>query len=150
MCVTEVGHASVPRPQVSDHDVSRAALGLDRGANFGALLLGPVYYRRDRVAQTGYRIRFHIVGSFRLELVVRTRLQMRSEPELGGSALDGEVAERNVGDKVIGVLGVGEAAAVLVRRLSHAARVGKRRVRCEPVPDRGRSQIANREEEVRS
>lgn len=133
MLVAVVRHSSMPRPQVADHDVATERLGLerrpDRPPGLLCLLRDPGDVR-VRLVQL-VREQPTLAGSL---LVLDGRLRVGPEPELGRAVLHCEVAEGNVGDEVVGALGVVEGR-VLVLGLAHARRVGHRRVGREPVPD---------------
>lgn len=67
-------------------------------------------------------------------LVLEGRRRVGAEPELGRAVGRREVAQRHVGDDVVGALRVVEHG-VLVLVLAHPRRVGQGCVCCEPVPD---------------
>lgn len=131
----------MPRPQVPDHDVAPARPGLDRRPDRPPRRLGRVRDPRDVLARAVRLVGEEAPARARRLLVRDGCLHVGPEPELGRAVGDREVAERDVGDEVVGAPGVVEGR-VLVLGLAHARRVGQRCVGCEPVPDRFGAQVS--------
>lgn len=112
----------MPRPQVPNHDIPTRHLGLHRRPHVAARLFSLVVDPRDAVRGSlglprgTRRVRHRL-------LVLEGRDCVRAEPELGRAVGRREVAQRHVGDDVVGALRVVEHG-VLVLVLPHPRRVG--------------------------
>lgn len=133
MLVTRVRHPSMPEPQVSDHDITPPGLGLHRRSHLAPRTRGLLGDPRDSIARAvdferkGRRLGEHL-------LVLVGGVDVRAQPELGGAVFYGKVAQGNIGDKVVRVLGVVKGR-VFMYILPEAGGVGYGGVGGQPVPD---------------
>lgn len=140
MLLTRIRHPRMPKPQVPNHDIPPLHLGLHRRSRpfprRQRLLRDPrnAVPRAVHLERDGRRLGEHL-------LVLVRGVDVRAQPELGRAVGDGEVAEGDVGDEVVGVFGVVKGR-VLVHSLAEARGVGDGGVGRQPVPHRGFAKVS--------
>lgn len=95
----------MPKPQIPNHNIPRFNLRLHRRSHHPPLLENLLPDPRDPVPGTvnlerdGRGLRKHL-------LVLIRGVDVRAQPKLGRAVGSGEVTQGDVGDEVVGVLGV--------------------------------------------
>lgn len=133
MCITRVRHARVPQPQVADQNIPPVHVRLHGRPHASPGRQNVVGDPRDPV---GLAVDAQGVGrGGREDLLVPDRgVDVRAQPELGGTVDDADVAQGHVGDEVVGVPGVVKGR-VFVDGLPKARGAGDGRIGGKPVPD---------------
>lgn len=130
--VCRVWHAGVPQSEIADDNVPRCTCRLNRRADPHARLFRGLGDGWKRLPQTP--IYLNLAGVLCDHLLTPGRMRVRAEPELGGTILDAELTQRDVGDEVVWIFRMDESA-ILMRWLAHSWRVRERCIGREPVPD---------------
>lgn len=106
MALALIRHPGVPQPQIPDHDVPAADRGLHGRPDVSPRLERLLRDGSDGLAQLD--VPAHLCWVGRDGLVCHGGMCVRTEPELGRAVLDGEVAEWDVGDEEVRILGMVE------------------------------------------
>lgn len=133
MFVTVIRHSSVPCPKIPNHDVSSQGFWLYRRPDGSSSLLCLLMNPGDMVASFVHFVGVRAVLGCRL-LILDCGVYVRSQPEFGGTILNCEIAQRDVGDEVVRAFRM-VIGGVFVLCLSHSGCVCHRCVGCQPVPD---------------